>query len=337
MAKFTMTDTSKFQNILRRFLAILIDLTFITLVIVIIYTIITKIWITTYISLFIDQNIEETILVILFNIIIPYLYFDIQEIKNGTIGKRIMNIYIHCKDGTKCKSHQIFLRNFFNIYIFPINLILMAFFDINFFSKYVFIINVLLILFTPSSLSLGDLLAKTRVTYDKKYYKQKWPKCLKKRNIIKIFSILLILYFVISIIPPKLYIEEIVDTTLDRESYVFTKNKPMTDQQVFDLIIEYDANNTLIEYDKIETEEQYRYRYYFPSQYEYSSLMGTSDVTLSKKQKEELSNYTFMSEEFNRPIPVIVTYDYLTNRKSYYWYTEKCRYEKFYPFYPLNH
>lgn len=90
----------------------------------------------------------------------------------------------------------------------------------------------------------------------------------------------------------------------------------MSDQEAFDLVVEYDLKNHL------EPEE----RYYFPSQY----TVHGSDVVMSREEKIE-SNYYTRLEECDRPNPVTLTYDDEYKMNIYYWGPKDERYQTYYP------
>lgn len=147
-----------------------------------------------------------------------------------------------------------------------------------------------------------------------------------KENIIKICFVLLVLFIIIQIIPPKLYIEKVAENS---EVYVFTKSKPMSDEKVFELIIEYDRNNPLKN-----TADDVGIRSFFPTQYETYSIMGRSPQILSDKQKRELldhTHYTTMFDEVNTLIPVLVSYDYSKKMVEYHWTYKSEKYEAYFP------
>lgn len=163
------------------------------------------------------------------------------------------------------------------------------------------------------------------VTYDRNHNQETFLKCINKNSIIKIALILLLLFVIIQIIPPKLYIEKVAE---NREVYVFTKNKSMSDEKVFELIIEYDSNNPLENIG-----EDVGVRSFFPTQYETYSVMGKSPQTLSDTQKKDLLNdtyYTPMFEEVNTLTPVMASYDYSEKIIRYYWTNKYEKYEELY-------
>lgn len=147
-----------------------------------------------------------------------------------------------------------------------------------------------------------------------------------KDNVVKISGGILLIYIVVQIIPGDIYVEEVIDPRMYRETYVFTKSKPMTDQEAFDLVVEYDINKNLdnLEYGKIDDKE----RYYFPSQY--TDRYGHT-ILLSKEGKKDLANYSYIPEEFDRPIPLRVVYDYEKKIIGYYWWPKDVLYESYYP------
>lgn len=318
----------RLNGIVKRLCAIIIDFVTVIMICVMLESITNIVVMNTYITLFIGWKEIHNLMHILMLTLVPYIYFDILSFENGTLGNIIMNIYIKRWNLENPNRYQIFLRNFFNIYIVLFNILFFFSNDLKFYSKYILIINLLFLLLSDKGLSVGDLIAKTRVRYDKKQYR-KIPKWINKKNAIIISLGVLLICLIILIIPPKLYIEQVLDTDDFRENYVFTRNKPMSDEKVFELIIEYDSKKS---FQKKYTEyTESHERYYFPTQYEYSSLYGTSYITLNDEQKNEISNYTSKSEEFNRPIPVIVTYDYEEKIITYLWSTMNERYYKGFP------
>lgn len=308
--------------IVKRLCAIIIDFIIVIMICVILERLTSVIIMNTYITLFIGWRKIYNVVHVLMVTLVPYIYFDIISFKNGTVGSIIMDIYIQGENLENPKHYQIFLRNFFNIYIVFINILLFLNNDLKFYSKYILIINLIFLLLPNKGLSVGDLIAKTRVKYGKKQYRR-IPKWINKKNAIIISLGVLLICLIILIIPPELYIEQVLDSYDFRENYVFTRNKPMSDEKAFELIIEYDSKKS---FQKKYTEN--KERYYFPTQYEYSGLYGTSYITLNDEQKNEISNYTSKSEEFNRPIPVIVTYDYKNKTITYLWSTMNGMYYK---------
>lgn len=317
----------KIKFILRRFMAALIDLILIVFIVITLNYVITGIWMNSYACLIVDLDKVDNIMMILSVFIIPYLFFCIAEIKDGgTIGKRIMGLYLCTKYSDKCKNSQIFLKNFINIAIFWASLFFVIYMNIDFLGIYIIPINAIFIIITNENLSVGDIVAKIRVVYDEKHYNGKIPKCINKKNIVRMSIVMLGVFIIVYIMPPRLYIEEVRENS---EIYIFTKNKPMNNETIFNLIIEYDTDNV---FENIT--DSSNLREYFPMQYEFYSIMGSSPQTLSAAQRKELPNYNFstnMFEEVNTFTPVIVIYDYSKNSKEYRWSAETGSYQATYP------
>lgn len=300
----------KIKIILKKILAMMIDLTYIGIIDLVVYFIADIIVKNTYIMLLEYGGIIYVIGAALIFIIVPCLYFDRGDFNGGTLGKRFVNIGVCNKDGGKVKYYQVMIKNFFNIYIIVLNIFLMPNFEIGFYGKYIVAFNLLFLLVSPKNLTFGDVVAGTRIAYRENDGSREYPEWLNIKNFVKVCVVTLI---IIQLIPPRIYVEEIDDPREYRETYVFTRNRPMTDRQAFELVIEYDYNNPLETTQEVE-------RYYFPS------------GALSHREKIELANYSCISEEFDRPAPLIVTYNYLERTKRYYWHPKIKYYKQTYTF-----
>lgn len=104
-----------------------------------------------YSSFFFSSHNNDMVDFFTWGFVIAYSVFLVTSNYQGTIGKRLMGIYIATKNGKKLTAIQAFFRFLFSI------------FSVSFFG-----IGVLMIAFTKEKTALHDLICDTRVFHGKK-------------------------------------------------------------------------------------------------------------------------------------------------------------------------